>query len=143
MRDNSKLYCTPIFYYDKEIPEVVKEMIEPMFLDMRNIAVDMINPHYEEWNEAYTKEVTGADDYEYNSYIASKHREVLKSFNETVNAKNHGNWFMWLDSDNDTADICCKYNDPNSGIVTIHMELKLINEKEWKEYHGITHDIHG
>lgn len=141
--DNSKLYCKLLFYYDKEIPSpFVKGIIEEKFRELRNMAVDLINPHYEEWNAAYSKEVTGADDLEYNAYIASKHREILEPFNEAINSK-CSQKFLWLDSDDETADIVCKYNDPLVGIVTIRMEMKLVNEEEWKKFHGITHDIHG
>lgn len=126
--DNSKLYCHVIFTHsDESLPECVKKFAEGTFMKARNEAIEFLNPHYEEWNAAYDKEVSGEDDMEYYAYIQHKHNEILDQFNKT--------WMgpVKLYSD-EYADIAGRYKIFGKEY-TLHMSIKLINEKEYKEFH--------
>ena len=126
--DNSNLYCEVIYTHsDESIPEWVKKFTQGMFMKARNEAIKLLNPHYEEWNEAYTDEVTGEDDMKYNSYIQGKQNEILEQFNKK--------WMgpVKLFSD-EYADIAGRYKIFGKEY-NLHMSIKLINEKEWREYH--------
>ena len=114
-----QLKCHLIFTYSEEgIPEVIKTFVENSFLAARNEAIELINPHYEEWNAAYTKEVTGEDDMEYNAYIQKKHNEILEGFNKK--------WMgpVKLYSD-EYADIAGRFIIFGK-TYTMHMSMKLI-----------------
>lgn len=131
MRDNSQLYCTVHYTYSEPVYPGFKQIFERQFMKMRDEAVDLLNPHYEEWNAAYNKEVTGEDDMEYNAYIRSKHREVFGPLNEKH--KNDIPMLKFrLDSD-EYADIIGVIDWAGKEII-MHMSIKLINEKEYKEY---------
>ena len=127
--NNSKLLCTVEFTYDQEVPEYQKKYLEQLFMVLRNEVVDLINPNYEKWNAEYDKDVTGADDMDYNGFIQEKHREVMKEFNKKYKAINH---VMYMDSDEyaDIVGVIPLYN-----YAVMHMSMRLINEKEWREYH--------
>lgn len=133
MRDNSQLYCTVNFTYSEPMTPLFRKVFEKQFMRLRDEAIDLVNPCYEQWNKEYDKEVKGEDDLEYNSYIASKHREMFKPLNEK-----HKNDIaplrMRLDSDDENADIIGVINWAGRDII-MHMTIKIINEKEWREYH--------
>lgn len=121
-----ELLCNVIFTHSEEgLPDWIKKFTENEFMKARDKAIELLNPHYEEWNAAYTKEVTGEDDMEYNAYIQSKQNAILDEFNKT--------WMspVKLYSD-EYADIAGKYKIFNK-TYTVHMSIKLINEKEWRE----------
>ena len=126
--DNSNLYCTVHFTYDGKVPEYQKKDFEKIFMGLRDVAINFLNPNYEKWNSEYTDEVTGEDDMKYNGFIREKQRGILREFNKKFSPITD---VLYLDSD-EYADIV--------GVIpmykaTMHMSIKLINEKEWKEYH--------
>ena len=127
MRDNSQLYCTVHYTYSEEVSETMKALIEKIFMILRSEAVDLLNPHYEEWNNEYDKEVTGEDDMEYNGFIQKKQIEILDKVNKKY-------WFLPLKlSSDEYADIIGVFEDKGKNVI-MHMSIKLINENEYKEY---------
>ena len=126
--DNSKLHCNVFFHYsDEDLPDHVKDFTKNEFLRAREKAIELLNPHYEEWNAAYDKEVSGEDDEEYNAYIRNKQNAILDEFNRT-----------WMGPvklfSNEEADIAGRFQIYGKEY-TMYMTIKLINEKEWMEYH--------
>lgn len=69
-------------FSDESLPEVIKKSVARDFLRARHEAVDLLNPHFEEWNNSYTDEVNGEDDMKYNAFIADKQNEILDEFNK-------------------------------------------------------------
>lgn len=125
--DNSQLYCKAVFTYSNEsIPDQMKHLAEYFFMEARNKAVDLLNPHYEEWNAEYNKDVNGEDDCEYNAFIQSKHNDILTEFN-----KSHPEIPIELYSDED-ADIAGRFKYYGN-VIEMHMGIKLLNEKEYFE----------
>lgn len=126
--DNSKLFCNVFFHYsDEDLPDYVKDFTKNEFLRARGEAIELLNPHYEEWNAAYDKEVSGEDDEEYNTYIRNKQNTILDEFNRT-----------WMGPvklfSNEEAGIAGRFQIYGKEY-TMYMTIKLINEKEWMEYH--------
>lgn len=81
---NESLNYAVHFDYSEEIPQEVKDYVEGEFVNVRNIAVDLLNPHYEEWNAEYDDVVTGEDDKKYNAFIRTKQNEILNEVNNHV-----------------------------------------------------------
>lgn len=76
--------CEVEFIYSYgQILEPVKAFVEREFLEARSKVVDLLNPHYDEWNDAYTTPVDGENDEKYNSYIRNKQDAILNEFNRT------------------------------------------------------------
>lgn len=76
--------CNVNFDYSAHgIPNLIKNFVESEFMKARNEAIELLNPHYEEWNEAYTDPVEDEFDKKYNSYICSKQNAILDEFNKT------------------------------------------------------------
>ncbi len=135
MRDerNKDLLCTIEYSYSKEnISNDVRWIAEHVFLEMRNKAIKSINAHFEEWNKEY-EEMYRDDNSRYNEFIQGKENEVLKAFNDIWKRSVK----LWADEE---GDIAGKFIHEGEEIV-MHMGIKLLNEKEWREYHGITHSI--
>lgn len=128
MRDNSQLYCTINYTYSEDVSENMKALVENLFMSLRGEAVDLLNPHYEEWNNEYDKDVIGEDDMEYNGFIRDKQIEILNQLNKKY-------WFLPVKlSSDEYADIIGVFGYKGKD-VTMHMSINLINEKEWREYH--------
>ena len=78
-----ELLCKVFFNHsDESLPEEIKKFTENEFMKARDQAIQLLNPHYDEWNAAYTKEIKGEDDMEYNAYIQSKQNAILDDFNK-------------------------------------------------------------
>lgn len=123
----AELLCKVKFKYSKDdISERRKMLLEKMFMCGRNIIVERLNPHYDEWNALYGKEVTGDDDMEYLHYIQSKQQTIIDEYNCTTIFRN----VMQFYSD-EYADIAAKFYDEGE-IVTMHMGIVLLNEEEWR-----------
>lgn len=71
-------YYRAIFTFDKNIPHWLEDICIDKYQKLRSIAVDAINPHFEEWNDAYEDNVHEEDDAKYDSYICEKQREILR-----------------------------------------------------------------
>ena len=128
--DNNNLYCTVHFTYSEPVFPGFKKVYEKFFMKLRDEAVDLLNPHYEEWNAEYDKEISGPDDLEYNTFIANKQREYLQIVNKK-HEKDISPLHLYLDSGED-ADIMGKI--PWAGNeIEMHMSIKLLNEKEYLE----------
>ena len=69
-------------FSDESLHWIVKDFMTREFLRARDKAVDLINPHLEEWNNSYTDAVNGEDDMKYNAFIADKQNKVLDEFNK-------------------------------------------------------------
>lgn len=67
------------YVFSKDVPEIISKIMEKEFMDLRETAVNLLNPRYEEWNNAYT----GEDGDEYMRYISAKQREVLAEVNKS------------------------------------------------------------
>ena len=129
MMDNSKLYYTLEFGYSYDrISKLMKNFVENEFLEARDEVIKILNPMYEKWNAEYDKDVTGEDDMEYNAFIQNKHNEIFDAFNRKRNRLVK----LWSD---EYADICGRFNYFGK-VITMHVEMRLINEKEWREYHS-------
>lgn len=126
--DNSKLYCNVFFNYSVEgIPECVKKILENQFMAARDEAIKLLNPHYEEWNAEYGKEiVTEDDEKKYNAFIQNKQNKILAEFNKTW----MGPVKLYAGED---ADIAGKFKVFRKEY-TMRMSIKVLNEKEYKEY---------
>lgn len=130
--DNKNLYCKAFFNYEHEgneintLPEWVQKLTERYFMDARNEAVELLNPHYEEWNAEYgVSNIKGEDDKDYLAFIQKKQQDILDSFNKT--------WIgpVKLYSD-EYADIAGRFKVLGETF-TMHLSLKLLNEEEWKK----------
>lgn len=80
--EENKMYFEAVFTFSEEVPESVKEKAIMWYNWMRTMVVDETNPKFEEWNNAYTDEVTGEDDMKYNAYIASLENEICDRHNK-------------------------------------------------------------
>lgn len=123
-----ELACKVHFHYDCEynIPENVKEVAEYFFMQGRSEIVKLLNPHYEEWNAAYDKEVTGEDDPDYNAYIRNKQFEIIKQFNKTYAYRSVIQFYS--EEDCDIAALWTYFSKP----VKMRMTIELLNENEWR-----------
>ena len=81
----------PVFMFSKEISNFRKEIAKSQFVMARKIAVEELNPKYEEWNNNFeTTEIPEDDelkDYggtKYCKYIQKKIRGVLKQVNKKI-----------------------------------------------------------
>ena len=128
--DNSQLYCNVFFDYDKEVNDFIKVLYERDFMTLRDEAVELLNPHYEEWNAEYDRLYGEMDEATYNPFIQQKQREILKIVNDK-HVKGPGISTVFLDSSDDECDIMAVSRLDGT---KIHLTIKLINEKEWKEY---------
>lgn len=81
---NNCLNYAVCFNYSEKIPQEVKDYVEEEFVKVRNIAIDLLNPHYEEWNAEYDDVVNGADDKKYNAFIRTKQNEILNEVNNHI-----------------------------------------------------------
>lgn len=77
-----ELLCNVVFNVSgTPVSDRTKERLFNEFMMLRDEAVDMLNPHYEQWNAAYTEEVNGEDDPKYNAYIDKLQQSVLDEIN--------------------------------------------------------------
>lgn len=111
----------PIFNFSKEVPEKIRNILISEFVALRNIAVDLVNPHFEQWNKEYEEEVYGDDDSAYNAYIVSKQRPILEAVNKSCVSM-----FVRLDCD-EYADIIgvAKFDDE----ITVNLTLIPVKEE--------------
>ena len=72
------------FHFSKDVPEVIQNVMIDEYNKLRSIAVDRLNPCYEQWNKDYTEEVHGDYDPKYNGYIVSKQRPILEEVNKST-----------------------------------------------------------
>lgn len=111
--DERNMYFRAVFKHsDDTIPDIYKRIAENYFMDARNKAIEFLNPHYDEWNASYNKEINGEDDMEYYAYIQNKQNEILEDFNR----KNKCRVKLYSD---EYADIAGKY--------------KVLHNKKYKE----------
>jgi hypothetical protein len=124
----AELLCNVVYKYSGEdFPgKRLKKLLEMMFMDGRNSIVEMLNPHYDEWNAAYGKEVTGDDDMEYLHYIQTKQQAIIDKYNRISAFRNTMQFYS-----DEYADIAAKFYY-HGKIVTMHMGIKLLNEEEWR-----------
>lgn len=73
----------PIFIYenDESVPEFIKRIMEHKFIDMRNEVIELLNPHYEEWNREWDPSGDKMADDSYYEFIADKQEAIFKEFN--------------------------------------------------------------
>lgn len=84
-----KLYKIKYIFSEKA-PKFVKKIMIKEYMELRSIACDELNPHFERWNSEYTGRDTSEDVYseenkEYNDYIRSCEETIL----EQINKKHH------------------------------------------------------
>lgn len=78
-----ELLCNVAFHVSgKPVSNRTQEKLFDEFMMLRGEAVDMLNPHYEQWNAAYTDEVNGENDPKYNAYIDKRQQGVLDVINK-------------------------------------------------------------
>lgn len=69
------------FHYDGFVLPAEKRLVERAYMIMRNEAVELINPHLEEWNNEYG---TIEDQDDYNRFIAKKEQKILNDVNRRL-----------------------------------------------------------
>lgn len=81
----------PIFVFSKEISYFRKEVVKQVFMLLRPMVIEKLNPRYLEWNINFERaELLEGDklkDYggtKYCKYIQKKTREVLKEINKDL-----------------------------------------------------------
>jgi hypothetical protein len=79
----------PVFRTSKPVSQDIMNVMIDEFVDRRNIACRLLNPHYEEWNNEYNESHPnnkgGVDgDPEYVEFINQKQNEILKQANEKI-----------------------------------------------------------
>lgn len=94
-----------IFENNKEMPRWLSRIVGEEYMRLRDIAIGLLNPRFEAWNNAYAEEhknevVSDDDEYkeyggfEYCKYIRQKENEILGIVN-----KRHGRGLISLDTD--------------------------------------------
>lgn len=83
MSEHYVTFKAEFHFTNENMPDFVKQIIVSDFYEARNEAIDLINPHFEEWNADYTDEVEGEYDSKYNAYIAHKENVILKAYNSS------------------------------------------------------------
>ena len=70
-----------VFHYNKE-PKIglLKRIYEHEYMRLRNMACDLLNDHYEEWNAEFDQKYPdkNGEDPEYHRFIANKQNKILK-----------------------------------------------------------------
>ena len=133
--DNNNLYCRPKFHYSKTIHDsYLRDLLERLFILGRNMACDVLNPYYEEWNKEFEDLYPGinGEDPRYNKFIADKQRNELIELNKTLD-KMAGAYGFKIDVNDENCDLIAVYDLPAYGEVKIEMTIELLNEKEFKE----------
>ena len=115
------------------IPSNIKERIEKMFMYLRNVLIEDLNPYYEEWNKEYDarygEEGRNSDgtviEKKYSKFIQVKQNEIIDKFNEEY-CKGSG-FSLWSD---ENADICMivKPQEKIYKDAIIHLALEPIQE---------------
>jgi len=108
----------PIYIYenDEDVPEFVKRIMEHKYVNMRNEVIELLNPHYDEWNKEWDPSGEKEVDESYYKFIASKQEEIFKAFNH----KTGGPVFFHADPD---CDMYGRFKW-NKKYVTMHLELQ-------------------
>lgn len=94
------MYFKANFHFSRWVFSEAQKLYIDAYNIMRTEAVDLINPLFEVWNAEYDKEVRGADDLEYNGYIADREQVILDDVNRRLS-----NSPVKLYADRETADI--------------------------------------
>lgn len=116
------------FIFSKDVPYFIRTKAINEFVRVRGYAVDLLNPHYEEWNAQFNAEmheVYENDELDYLGgkayveFITKKQREVIDRVN-----KKHLSTFIDLDIDEE-CDIIgrCKFDKD----ITVSLYLTPIN----------------
>lgn len=84
----------PVFIFSKEADDVVKLLGQQCFMELRYLAVEALNPMYEQWNEEFNKNDNGIiddsdelKDYggtKYCKFIQSKQKDILAQVNKKL-----------------------------------------------------------
>lgn len=112
-----EIILTPVFTYgDCKVRKSKKKACERYFMDARNRAVVLLNPHFEEWNNEYNAQNDVMDEQKYRWFIQEKENEILTKLNDILDypVKIHAD---------DNGDIIGRFFY-KGGLVTMHMELK-------------------
>ena len=105
------------FMYSKDIPVRVRSIVETMFVNLRNKAIKLLNPRYEEWNAEYDS-VKDIDDYY--GFIQRKQNVILNEFNRN----SHSPIKLYSDEECDIAGRFKVTDGKNEEIVEMHMFIQ-------------------
>lgn len=98
-------YFEAEFIFSKPVDnEMVKNYLIDEFQRRRAIAVDLVNPMYDQWNKEFDRLYPNVDGYsdEYNKFIDEKHKDALEAANKLFelnlielksDCKNHGGFY--------------------------------------------------
>lgn len=111
------LLFQPICIFNRKVPKFIQNIMFWEFMRLRPYACEALNPHFAKWNSEYDKLRDFRVDY--TKFICKKQREVLKQVN-----KEHFSWFIRLDVDEESGDICAKSKIGN--LIMMTLELKPI-----------------
>ena len=98
----TELRCTLNYVFSKEVDDRTKIRMQEEYLSLRDIAIDLLNPQLEHWNEEYDELYPDETDIaNYYKWLSEKQREVLKYVNDAY-CKGK---ITYLSSDPENADI--------------------------------------
>lgn len=106
----------PTFNYgDCKVRKSKKKACERYFMDARNRAVGLLNPHFDEWNNEYNETFGEMDEQKYGWFIQEKMQEILTVLNSALD------YPVKLHAD-ENGDIIGRFIYKGA-LVTMHMEL--------------------
>lgn len=112
-------YLKPTFTYgDCKVSKSKKKAMERYFLDARNRAAVLLNPHFNEWNKEYIFQNDVMDEQTYGWFIQEKENKILTNLNNILD------YPVKIHADDD-GDIIGRFFY-KGGLVTMKMELNEI-----------------
>ena len=73
------------FVYNVPVCRALKDIFERDFMKMRSRAVELLNPHFDEWNDTYEHsgwwDKEGFDSKKYTAYISQEQNIILNKVN--------------------------------------------------------------
>ena len=106
----------PVFTYgDCKVRKSMKKACERYFMDARNRAVKLLNPHFEEWNNEFNAQNETMDEQKYGWFIQEKMQTILTEVNRILD------YPVKLHADED-GNIIGRFFYKGA-LVTMHMEL--------------------
>ena len=111
----------PVWVGKKRMSGLFETWMFQSYVMMRNEAVELINPHYEEWNAEYARlypESLKDEDEEFKKYV----RFIAKKQKPFLDAVNKKNMLMELYTGEDSGDIQCRLKLDKEYAMAINMK---------------------
>lgn len=116
------LLFTVEFIRNFTAPDWYVKQVQEEFIDRRDIAVEMLDGKYEEWNKAYDiidPNNNGVEDTKYCKFISEKQDEVLKAVNDL---KMKTNYILLKSDPEGDCDIICVLRQNNKAWMRITLK---------------------